>query len=68
MIEYELRARNILIPGVGRGGEHTGFDVDVPGDIFVRAEDAGRAREMLTDLEQSTPPEPVADQTNPDAE
>jgi len=52
-IEFELRARNVIIPGVGGGIAYTGFDADVPGDIFVRAEDAARARELLADLERA---------------
>jgi hypothetical protein len=65
-IEYELRARNILIPGIARGGgEHTGFDYDVPGDIFVRGEDATRARDLLADLDHPTPPDPALAEPTP---
>lgn len=63
-IEYAIRANNILIPGIGKGSEHSGFDYDVPGDIVVRAEDAARARDLLADLVHPTPPDPsVAEPT-----
>jgi hypothetical protein len=56
-IEYDLRASNIVIPGI-RPKIQTGFDADVPGEIFVRADDAVRAHDLLADLEGATPPDP----------
>ena len=66
-IEYAVRAPNMLIPGVtkGTGTEHTGFDRQVPGQILVRAEDAARARELLTDLEQAPAPNSAANEPTP---
>jgi len=54
-IEYSVRAPNTIIPGVGSGTDHTGFDSAVPGEILVRAEDAVRARDLLADLERPVP-------------
>jgi hypothetical protein len=59
-IEYAIRAANVIIPGVARGSEHTGFDKLVPGEILVRAEDAVRARDLLADLEKAGTPDPGA--------
>jgi len=64
-IEYAVSAANVIIPGVTRGTEHTGYDKLVPGRILVRAEDALRARELLADLEQSTPPNTAANEPTP---
>ena len=66
-IEYDVRAPNMLIPGVTKGTstDHTGFDRLVPGQILVRAEDAARARELLTDLEQAPAPNPAANEPTP---
>jgi hypothetical protein len=64
-IEYELRAKNVIIPGVGGGVNYTGFDADVPGEIFVRADDAARARELLADLVHPAPPAPGAGEPTP---
>jgi hypothetical protein len=54
-IEYSVRAHNMIIPGVGEGTNRTGFDGAVPGQIFVRSDDAARARELLADLESPAP-------------
>jgi hypothetical protein len=63
-IEYDLRASNIVIPGI-RPKIQTGFDADVPGEIFVRADDATRARDLLADLDHPTPPDPTLAEPTP---
>jgi hypothetical protein len=64
-IEYTISAANVIMPGVARGTEHTGYDKLVPGRILVRAEDAARARDLLADLAQSTPQNPQANEPTP---
>jgi hypothetical protein len=61
-IEYAIRAANVIIPGVARGSEHTGFDKLVPGEILVRADDAVRARDLLADLQKADEPNPGANE------
>lgn len=65
-IEYAIRAANVIIPGVARGSEHTGFDKLVPGEILVRADDAGRARDLLADLEKAPVPDPSVNEPTTD--
>jgi hypothetical protein len=64
-IEYAIRAANVIIPGVTRGSEHTGYDKLVPGQILVRADDAARARDLLADLEKASAPDSRVNEPTP---
>jgi processive 1,2-diacylglycerol beta-glucosyltransferase len=64
-IEYIVRKTPPPLPGLRRAIRVT--DLDVPGEILVRAGDAARARDLLVDLEQATPVEPAPELPHPAA-